>query len=126
MSWRRTRRPRSSRAAPSRRPRRARVRRRVPSSLGRSWTTRQATGKYIISGGTTAVGILLQSVDTSKGDVLGNVIMSGTVKQDKARLGARRGHDHRLWAGAASTAQGSRQRRRLLHLLGGQGQDRET
>lgn len=43
-----------------------------------------ATKKYIITAaGTAAVGVLLQSVDTSKGDALGNVILSGTVKAAK-------------------------------------------
>lgn len=45
-----------------------------------------ATKKYILTvAGTAAVGVLLQSVDTSKGDALGNVILSGTVKASKIR-----------------------------------------
>jgi hypothetical protein len=43
-----------------------------------------ATKKYIITAaGTAAIGVLLQSVDTSKGDALGNIILSGTVKRNK-------------------------------------------
>ena len=43
-----------------------------------------ATKKYIATvAGTAAVGVLLQAVDTSKGDALGNVILSGTVKAAK-------------------------------------------
>jgi hypothetical protein len=42
------------------------------------------TKKYIITAaGTAAIGVLLQSVDTSKGDALGNVLLSATVKAKK-------------------------------------------
>jgi hypothetical protein len=45
-----------------------------------------ATKKYILTvAGTAAIGVVLQDVDTSKGDALGNVILSGTVKQKRIR-----------------------------------------
>ena len=45
-----------------------------------------ATKKYVLTvAGTAAVGVLLQAVDTSKGDALGNVVFSGTLKAKKVR-----------------------------------------
>lgn len=53
-------------------------------SAGQVLDYNTGTKKYIITAaGTAAVGILLQDVDTSGGDALGNVILSGTVKKMK-------------------------------------------
>jgi hypothetical protein len=59
----------------------------VPTGIvraGQALDYEAATKKYIITvAGTAAVGVLLQDVDTSKGDVLGNIIMSGTLKAER-------------------------------------------